>query len=294
MDWSNERYVRLFTRDTRTWLLCGWKGQAVLCFFLRKCDRSGIMSGVHDAGDLSVMFGNGIPVEYVETGLESLLKHGVLVDGCNGLMMPNYIEAQETASSDAQRKRDERERNRRLNAESVTKRDTESQNVTISHAESRAVTPSHAESLRTVPNCAVPSVPSHTVLFSFARSDCEAQLLQAGASAAVIAAMKERYTDRLEKLSSKAATSLLVALSDGMFSGINVPCEIHKAAMWEIANPKKRKTAQGLSRYLLGWMTRQQDKAGANTPPQQPEQPAYIPGYLSRPHASLLKQESKQ
>lgn len=162
MDWSNERYVRLYTRDTKTWLLCGWQGQSVLCFFLRKCDRCGILEGAHDAGDLAVMFCNGMRIDDIEAGLSSLMKYGVIIDSSIGLVMPNFLQAQEAPMSDAQRQREHRER--RLARASgavtncdtqVTQRDTQSQNVTDS---SRGVTGGHTASHSVTP--ALPSLPS--------------------------------------------------------------------------------------------------------------------------------------
>jgi hypothetical protein len=109
VDWSNERYVRLYVRDTKTWLLVGWEGQCLLPLILRKVDRAGIIDDVTDASDLAVILANGIPLEIVEKGLGRLLEKGVLELTEIGLVVPNFIEAQEAAASDKARARKARE-----------------------------------------------------------------------------------------------------------------------------------------------------------------------------------------
>ncbi len=47
LKWDDERYVRLYTRDTSTWLRLTWEGRFVLMALLRKLDRSGNL----DLGD---------------------------------------------------------------------------------------------------------------------------------------------------------------------------------------------------------------------------------------------------
>ena len=36
VDFSDESYVRLYTRDTVSWLRLGWEAQALLCLLLRQ------------------------------------------------------------------------------------------------------------------------------------------------------------------------------------------------------------------------------------------------------------------
>ena len=43
LDYANERFVLLYTRDTATWKLLDWEARAVLMFLLRKVDRSGVI-----------------------------------------------------------------------------------------------------------------------------------------------------------------------------------------------------------------------------------------------------------
>jgi hypothetical protein len=147
MDWSNERYVRLYCNDTKSWKLLGWEGQAVFSLLLRKVDRSGMLDDVYDAEDIALMLGCGFPVDVADRGLSRLVKKGTIEITDRGLLIPNFIEAQETPKSDRQRQRDSREAKRAKAKSAVTKRDnivTERDNsshgVTDGHTVSHGVT----------------------------------------------------------------------------------------------------------------------------------------------------------
>lgn len=145
MDWANERYVRLYTRDTPEWLCMEWQARALWPHLIRKADRSGVLANKLGVRGIAVLV--GLPVEVVEPGLANLLEDGCLREHPLGFVIPNFIEAQETPQSDAMRQRESRERRR-----SVTKRDSESRNVTESHAVSREVTRGHAASQLVTPS----------------------------------------------------------------------------------------------------------------------------------------------
>ena len=49
---------------------------------------------------------------------------------------------------------------------------------------------------------------------------------------------------------------------EGDFPTIDLMPEIHKAHAWCEANPGKRKTARGMSRFVAGWLGRAQDRIG--------------------------------
>jgi hypothetical protein len=151
MRWEDERYVRIYTRDTPDWLALGWEAQALFVFATRKCDRAGILelgrSGTRGLAALVAM-----PLEVVERALPILLSDGCVQMNGTTLVIPNFIEAQETPQSDAQRQRESRARARdRAASQNVTE---ESRNVT---SVTDSVTPGHAASHAVTPNCAVPS-----------------------------------------------------------------------------------------------------------------------------------------
>jgi hypothetical protein len=167
--WEDERYVRLYTRDTPDWQCLSFPAQGLFCLLLRKVDRAGILPlGKHGKKAVSVAIGHGHQWGMLEDPLEELLTDGcVRIDG-DHLLIPNFIEAQEATQSDAARKRAQRERARA----SVTNRDEggtpppgspdmESRgvtgpagNVTECHAEPDT---GHAVTPTVTPNCAVPS-----------------------------------------------------------------------------------------------------------------------------------------
>lgn len=111
MRWADERYVRVYTRDTGEWLALGWEAQALFLFALRKADRAGIVR-TGKAGVRGLAGMTGMPLDVVSRVLPLLVEDGCLRETDGGYIIPNFIEAQEVPISDAQRKRDQRERDR--------------------------------------------------------------------------------------------------------------------------------------------------------------------------------------
>lgn len=163
MNWEDERYIRLYTRDTVDWNMLPFEAQALLPLILRKLDRAGVLDlGKHGLQGLRATL--KAPQEFFDRGMEALLEDGCVALRGNAIVMPNFLSAQECKQSDRARKSAERERRRAEavsghdvtktseSGQSVTERDTESQNVTKSHTPSHAVTDGHS-----VPSRAVPS-----------------------------------------------------------------------------------------------------------------------------------------
>lgn len=165
MRWEDERYVRLYTRNTVEWEMLPWESRCLWPLILRAVDRAGLLDlGKHGSKGLAALV--KVPADFAETGLKGLLDDGCAELRGTVIVIPNFIEAQEATQSDAQRKRESRERARALaNSEPVTNRDNASQNVTDSHENGQKVTNGHdlsqaVTSGHSVPNRAVPSVPS--------------------------------------------------------------------------------------------------------------------------------------
>lgn len=149
--------MRLYTRDTNTWRLLGWEGQAVLALLFRRVDRAGVLDSGGVGPEEAICLATGVPIEVVNTAWPRMLKTGTIVVDGPRLVIPNFLEAQEARSSDAERQRKSRELAR------VTKRDAmQSQNVTNGHDLSHGVTRGHTVSQPVTPSLAVPSrtVPS--------------------------------------------------------------------------------------------------------------------------------------
>lgn len=112
MDYANESYVRLYSRDTKTWLLLGYDGQNTLMHLLRRVDRAGVLDvdGADPAEVVSMVC--RVPIEPTRSGLARILEHGVAVIDGGRLVLPRFLEAQETSKSDKARQRESRERRR--------------------------------------------------------------------------------------------------------------------------------------------------------------------------------------
>ena len=153
MRWEDERYVRLYTRDTTDWLLWPWQSRAVFPLLMRKADRAGMLQlGKHGLRGLAPLL--ALPPEVIEPGVAGLLEDGCLVLNGETLVLRNFVEAQEATASNAKRCRDHRAK-LRDEALSDTKRvASDTKHVatdTPRHAATRADTPSRA-----VPCLAVP------------------------------------------------------------------------------------------------------------------------------------------
>lgn len=121
MNFEDEPYVRLYVRDTKTWLRLGFEGQCVLMFLLRKLDKAGVLDGMDDL-DSDVALVTGVPEAIVAIGMARLLERGVFQLAGNKLIMPNYLQAQNAIRTDKARQRDMREK-RVAQARLVTPRD---------------------------------------------------------------------------------------------------------------------------------------------------------------------------
>lgn len=156
MRWEDERYVRLYTRDTVDWHFLSFEAQGLFGLLMRKVDRAGILAlGKHGKRGVAAALGHPSRVDAITGALDELIADGCVAIHGSELVIPNFIEAQEAKASDVARQREKREKDRAktlaaLREEPVTVRDEMSHDVTGRHAMSHDVTPS----------LAVPSLPS--------------------------------------------------------------------------------------------------------------------------------------
>ena len=68
MNWSDERYAKLYVRKTATWITWPWQARAVFPSLLKEADGTGLIDtgSRSPAQTLAVMI--GFPVEVVEVG----------------------------------------------------------------------------------------------------------------------------------------------------------------------------------------------------------------------------------
>lgn len=117
MDWQEEKYVRVYVRDTAEWRALCWQAKAVWPLLLRQCNRAGVVAIRHTEKRVRLLAGLiDMPLEVTEPGIADLLDDGCVVECEVGYLVPNFIEAQEAKASDAKRARDSRERKRDLAA----------------------------------------------------------------------------------------------------------------------------------------------------------------------------------
>lgn len=141
MNFEDEPYVRLYVRDTKTWLRLEFEGQCVLMFLLRKLDKAGVLDGMDElVSDVALV--TRVPEAIVAIGMPRLLRWGVFQLVGNRLIMPNYLQAQNAIRTDKARQRDMREK-RLAQARLVTPRDGA---VTLRDETSREPTPDDAAS----------------------------------------------------------------------------------------------------------------------------------------------------
>ena len=153
MDWTDERWVKLYTRDTTDWLALSWQAQGLFVLILRKVNRAGVIDlGRAGKRGLAAHVGGASAWASLEPHLDELLDDGCVTFDGIALRVPNFVTAQTSIQSDKARKRAERERATDLGHDApdteepkrdVTNRDGGSQNVTECRV---GVTPGHAAS----------------------------------------------------------------------------------------------------------------------------------------------------
>ena len=159
LDWSNERYVRLYTRVTPDMAMWCWQAKAIWPWLLANAERSGGIAAkrVGCAGLAKLI---GMPVEVVEAGLNGagddvgLLEDGCVVATADGYAIRNYVEAQTAQSSATKRAADYRARQRL--GESLDSKDGDSA-VTHRHAPSRTPDSERSSSPPVTPSGSDPS-----------------------------------------------------------------------------------------------------------------------------------------
>lgn len=113
MRWEDERYVKLYTRDTVTWLSLSFDAQSVLMMLLRKADGAGLVTlGPLGLRGLAMVLGHRDQIERVERAVQELIALEVCRVEGGHIVVVHYIAAQEAQASPSARKRVQRERDR--------------------------------------------------------------------------------------------------------------------------------------------------------------------------------------
>lgn len=138
MDWANERYVRFYISETADQAAWSWQARMLWPWLLNKADRAGVVATRTGARGVAAL--TRLPVDHVEAGIADLL-----VDGCveewsgGGYSIRNFIEAQNTPSSNSKRGAEMRARERVMPDANASKRKR-----TPANATKRPATPANA------------------------------------------------------------------------------------------------------------------------------------------------------
>lgn len=108
VDWSNESYVRIYTRDTGDLLAVGWEGRSVLWELIRKSDQAGVLDHGGDLDIVAEML--RMPHDLVASGIERLAKRGVIALQPTAIVIRNKLAAHAATKTDKQRQKDSREK----------------------------------------------------------------------------------------------------------------------------------------------------------------------------------------
>jgi hypothetical protein len=155
VDWSNEPYVRMYTRETADDFELSWEALALWRALLCKFDRSGLMEARN--GWTSVARATRIPIDVAERAGAELIADGRVRLVKAGILAPNFVAAQTASKSDKVRQRESRDK-RRERAVSMQDIESAQTSATVSHA----VTQSHTAS-RNVTLCSADPLLSHCV-----------------------------------------------------------------------------------------------------------------------------------
>lgn len=115
MRWEDEPYIRFYKRNTPEWCLLSWQARGLFGLIMRELDRAGIIE-VGKLGLKAVAVAVRAPWAEIEGPLKELLEDGCIVlrEDLKIVVSPNFMEAQEAASSDKARQKASRERARDL------------------------------------------------------------------------------------------------------------------------------------------------------------------------------------
>jgi hypothetical protein len=122
VNWSDERWIKLYTRDTGDWLFLSFDAQALFLMLLRKADRQGYVAlGKKGREAVAGIIGHSTSQDRVGPALDALLSDGCVIETNGGLLIRNFEQAQNGRTSEAERQR----------------RHRASQHVTLGHDQKR-------------------------------------------------------------------------------------------------------------------------------------------------------------
>lgn len=233
MDWSNEEYVRLYTRETAADLELSWGALALWRALLVKFDRAGLIPIKN--GWVSISRLTRIPEDVVIQVGPELVRDGriKMIDGA--VFAPNFSAAQTASKSDKLRQRESRDR--RANeakrapqvSDSTNACHNRSQTVTSGHAQSQNVTLAYAEpepDLASAEPLLIPPLPAAIEVLELEPEPKEKRN-----------APRRRLPDDWVPERSEANIAAEAAARE---RGVNLRDELSKLRDWAVANNNKK------------------------------------------------------
>jgi hypothetical protein len=138
LEWDQERWVKVYVRDSGDFAMLSWDAKALLLMLWRKADPLGVVRSA--ARCLPAFLGHRENAAQIEQGLADLEAIGAVEVRPDSLRLLEFVDAQSAVLCDRVRQAARRDR------KAVSGNTLESQNVTESHAMSRDVTHGHAAS----------------------------------------------------------------------------------------------------------------------------------------------------
>ncbi len=118
MRWEDEKFIKVYTRDTVDWLCLSFEAQGLLLLLLRKVDRAGILDvGNRGLRGIATAIGHPGRWDTIEPAIKELLADGTIAFTNDVVVVGNFVEAQEAKQTDAARQRTKRQKDRDLAAE---------------------------------------------------------------------------------------------------------------------------------------------------------------------------------
>ena len=112
MNWEDERWIKLYTKDSTSRMILSWQSNAIWDALLRKVDRAGILDLDAESYEHAVAIISAtirIPANIIAEYLPPLISRGNLVLANGKLFIPNFLVAQEAKTGSMERQRRHRE-----------------------------------------------------------------------------------------------------------------------------------------------------------------------------------------
>jgi len=142
VDWENERWIKVYTREQGSDMILSWDARALWLEIMKRLCRAGQLDmGGGGVKALAIMVRHD--ADAVAKALTELVKDGRVVINGDVLFVPNFHEAQDSRTANA-----ERQRRRREKVVADAKLAALSHPVTASHTETQRDTTRRDETIR--------------------------------------------------------------------------------------------------------------------------------------------------